>query len=121
MNEQSTKLLEQLANKLGTTSEYLWGILIKQAPIDSTITLVQFALIAIYGIILYRLHIKFSKETEDENSIYENDGVIQGIMVIGFIIFAILTICAFFGIPSVFNGYVNPEYWALREVLNSIQ
>lgn len=122
MNEQTTKLLEQLANKLGTTSEYLWDILIKQGPIDSTITLIQFALIIIYGIILYRLHIKFSKETESENSAYSNDeGYIILPMVFGFIVFIVFVIGAFFEIPSVFCGYFNPEYWALREILNSIQ
>lgn len=33
MNEQTTKLIEQLAKELGTTAEYLWTVLLKQSPI----------------------------------------------------------------------------------------
>ena len=33
--EQLTQLLAQLAERLGTTTEYLWGVLIKQAYINS--------------------------------------------------------------------------------------
>lgn len=121
MNEQTTKLLEQLANKLGTTSEYLWSILIRQAPINSTITLVQFVVLALYGFILYRLHVKFSREDENERSIYYNVEPIMWLMCIGLIIFIGLCIAAFIEIPDLLNGYFNPEYWALNRILNSIR
>lgn len=40
MNEQTVKLVEQLAQKLGTTTEYLWNVLIKQAPISAAIDMI---------------------------------------------------------------------------------
>ena len=42
MNEQTTILLQKLSESLGTTSEYLWAVLIKQAPISATISMVIF-------------------------------------------------------------------------------
>lgn len=39
MEEKTIKLIEQLAQKLGTTTEYLWAVLLKQAPIDATVVL----------------------------------------------------------------------------------
>lgn len=58
MNEQTAKLLEQLASKLGTTSEYLWNILLKQAPIDATVTLLQTLFLFFVGWGLWKVHKK---------------------------------------------------------------
>lgn len=39
MDDKTLEALTTLANKLGTTAEYLWGVLIKQAPITVAIEL----------------------------------------------------------------------------------
>lgn len=39
MNEQTLKILSDLSNKMGTTTEYLWTILLKQGPISGIIDL----------------------------------------------------------------------------------
>ena len=44
MDSQSAVVIQNLANKLGTTSEYLWAVLIKQAPISGTVDLILYAL-----------------------------------------------------------------------------
>jgi hypothetical protein len=36
MEERVVDILASLADKLGTTSELLWGVLIKQAAVDAT-------------------------------------------------------------------------------------
>ena len=38
MNEATAKLIEELAAKLGTTAEHLWGVLVRQAPISATVS-----------------------------------------------------------------------------------
>lgn len=123
MNEQTIKLLEQLAKKLGTTTEYLWTVLIKQAPIDSTLTLFQILLVIIFGIVLYRVHKRFLKENDntDSRSIYdEYDEYAKYPMFILTIVFAFLIVVSIFSIESVVNGYFHPEYWALNKVLSSL-
>lgn len=40
MNDKVLEALQTLAEKLGVTAEHLWGVLLKQAPIDGTIFLV---------------------------------------------------------------------------------
>lgn len=120
MNTETNELLERLAQKLGTTVEYLWSVLIKQAPISSTVTLFQFALIITFGIVLYRLHIKFSKETYNKNSIYYEYQEAAAIpMIVGFLIFLLLAVCGFFCIEDMINGFINPEYWALSKILST--
>lgn len=125
MNENTAKLLEQLANKMGTTSEYLWKILLRQAPIDATITLIQYMVLIIVGIVIYKVHQRLSKpiktsEYSTYNSYDESDA--YGIMMIfGSFGYLIIVVVAFFSIGSVINGYFNPEYWALDQLLSAIR
>lgn len=128
--KELTPILEQLASKLGTTMQYLWSILIKQAYISATITLMQIILVLIAGIVLVRLHIRFSKSTTRGtghnsgriSSLYEKHGDILSIpMIIISIVWLILAIACFFCISDVINGYFNPEYWALDTILSKIK
>ncbi len=120
MNEQTVQLIEKLASKLGTTSEYLWGVLIKQAPISATINLVYFVFVILAGVGLYKLHKRFCKEVEGGDSIYsEGEEAVVVPMVIGVIIWIIIALITFFSLGDVFNGFANPEYWALKEVLDA--
>ena len=120
MNEQTTKLIEQLAQKLGTTSEYLWTVLLKQAPISAAIDALYFILVIIGGIIIYRVHKYLGKETDDKYSIYYvKEGFVAIPMIFAAMIWAICFIACFFSIGNIINGFFNPEYWALKEVLGA--
>lgn len=124
MNDNTTKLIEQLAQKMGTTTEYLWGVLLRQAPVNATVTLIQFIFIALFGIFLYKAHIRLSKKDVNEKwgetgyEKYEAGASIP--MVILTIIFIVLSIGCFFCIEDIISGYFNPEYWALKQILDTI-
>lgn len=126
MNNETTKLIESLANKLGTTTEYLWSILLRQAPVSAFIDLVQYAIIILYVYLIYKKHQQLSvvKEwkggyrEESGYSFYEEGAFIP--MLIGSIIAVILVISMFFSIPDTINGFINPEYWALKKILSSV-
>lgn len=121
MNEQTAKLVEQLAQKLGTTADYLWSVLLKQAPISALTDLIYFVLISIGGYFLLKVHKNFSKEDEyGDSKYYDNDDLAPIMITIAFI-WAILFIVSFFGIGNVINGLFNPEYWALDEILSSLK
>lgn len=123
MNENTLKLLEQLAQKLGTTTEYLWNILIKQAYIDATITLIQIIIVVIYCIVLWKLHIWLCKIPKNEHlTRYEKHEELAGIpMFLGLSVAVILLIVSIISLQYVFIGYLHPEYWALKEILNNIK
>lgn len=116
MKNETAQLLEKIAEKLGTTTEYLWAILIKQAYIDAMTTLFQFVGIVVVSVLLYRLH-KRLEATEQYD-----DSEVKGILMLGSTaVMGLVILVAFFQIPSVINGFFHPEYWALEEVLNSIR
>ena len=123
MNEQTTKLIEQLAKKLGTTAEYLWTVLLKQAPISAMIDLVYLVIVTITGIGLYKLHKYCTKETgEYKESIYEDKGeLVIPAMVVLATAWVIFFIACFFSIGNIINGFFNPEYWALKEILGACE
>ena len=115
MNENTTQLIEQLAQKLGTTAEYLWSVLLKQAPISAITDLALFCLSLIVGFVLYRLHKYFTRTEEYDNNEFTT------ILMIGLFVFwgVFLLICVF-SFQNIITGLYNPEYWALKEVLKSI-
>lgn len=127
MNEQTSKLIEQLAQKLGTTTEYLWSILLKQAFINSSIMLFQFLLIAIFGIVLFKIHRHLSIRKDWDSDGYNETGYrhygdfSELIMFLIFVVFLIFVIIAFCSIDNLLNGFFNPEYWALNKILETIQ
>lgn len=125
MNEETTQLIQQLADKLGTTSEYLWGTLIRQAKIDSIVTLFQFLLIGIFGYVIFRIHkslsIKKDYDGYSETGYQHYQETASIFMIISVCLFVMLLIASFFSIPDLVSGFLNPEYWALKEILKSIK
>lgn len=126
MNDNTYKLLESLAKKLGTTTEYLWNVLLKQAPVSATIDLLFFIVTVILSFVLYRFHLYFSKEREmpewhRKQSIYEDRGEIVAIpMIVISIVCLILLLISFCSLENVINGFFNPEYWALNKLLKGV-
>jgi hypothetical protein len=119
--EELTPLLEKLAEKLGTTTDYLWGVLIKQAPITATVKLVYLALVIIGGIALYKIHKRLCREVDGCNGYFEFGELAMAPMVVATIIWAVLFIICFFQIGTIVTGFFNPEYWALDEVMSLIK
>jgi hypothetical protein len=120
MNEQAVKLIEQLAQKLGTTSEYLWKVLIKQAPISAFTDILYFILTIIGGVVIFKIHKRLLKKDSDGDSIYykaEEGAIIP--MIIITLLWIICFLGFFFSIGDIINGFLNPEYWALKQVLSS--
>ena len=126
MNEQTTKLIEQLAQKLGTTAEYLWSVLLRQAPIDATIQLVQTIIVLLFGFVWWRIHKHFSKNVKSEHgymeSGYERHEEIAVVpMMIAGVVFAVALLICFANFDNIINGYFNPEYWALESILRRVE
>lgn len=58
MNEKVLEALQALAIKLGTTADHLWGVLIKQAPIDGTIDLIACIALVLFNVASLRLVVR---------------------------------------------------------------
>lgn len=129
MDEKTLQALTLLANKLGTTAEQLWSILLAQAPISAGISAVQ-AIVCIavtvgWVLLTYRKTrvLTFTREsgykyTEAEWS--GGDTKFAAWFAAAVFIGASLafSLAALSEIPVVL---MNPDYWALREVLRLVK
>jgi hypothetical protein len=94
MDEKTEKVLRELADQLGITIEHLWEVLVKQAPIEAVLSFVSVLICA--GVFFFCFSSVFV------------------CVVIGFISLIV-------GVASIDSvmivGFINPEYWALSEIL----
>ena len=122
MDDNTLKALTDLAEKLGTTSEYLWGVLLRQAPISSTINMAVmtiFVALAVFFILKVRAKTKAPPATEDcpypRPDWVDDDGVLAwGLSILFALLVALIVGCS---IEAAITGFVNPEYWALHQIL----
>lgn len=108
MNPEIIKVIETLAAKLGTTAEYLWGVLIKQAPISGMCDILGFVIV---GSILFCLYILVRKteyaDSDAEITSWGGLGIASLIVLI-----ALLTT-----LTDIISCFANPEYWALKQII----
>jgi len=110
------KRLDALADKLGTTSAYLWHVLVKQA-IATGVADVITSLILVLGIVFafkfYHWADEKAKDCHDDSGYI----VLRIVLVIGAGVSVIESFC------SLYSGIlelVNPEYYALHEILQTL-
>ena len=113
MTNETMNAIEILANKLGTTSEYLWGVLLKQAPISAITDLIQYALI-IFACTFWIKKVKTFADKISDGEWEETSWAWIGVVSV---ILGIFVVCAFLSFPNTFYALVNPEYWALNKLL----
>lgn len=119
MEKETTILLEKLAQKLGTTGEYLWTVLLKQSPVSATTSLFYLLLMSGLGLWLYKVHKHLSND-DNKMSYYEKEEAVGVPMTVLVVIWMVLFIACIFDISNIINGYLNPEYWAFNKVLQAI-
>jgi len=116
-----TPLLERLAAELGTTVEMLWSVLLKQAAISATTNVVLSVLLVLIFIGCFQLvqrKTTVAPETEEHYacSDWEDEGKVIAWVILAAIA-AIFLAIIIGGIHNVVSGYLNPQYWALKEIL----
>lgn len=105
-------LLEQLAQKLGTTTEYLMRVLTKQAFYSGLVDIFQYIIIIVGIVMWWKFKDKAHKSGEDSYI---------ATWLFGGAILAILTIVSFFCINTTVAAFVNPDYWALDKLMSMIK
>lgn len=117
MNDKTAELLQKLASKLGTTTEYLWQVLVNHAPIAAVNELISLIICIVYGIILLKIHKKLCKEDAYDTYDFPFAGAA---MVVASIVFVVYAIISLLDISDIVNGFFQPEYWALHKIFELI-
>jgi len=115
MNPETIQLVNQLASKLGTTTEHLWAVLVRQAPIDSIIDL---CLYVVFGVIFYACFKSMKKYVSSAHGYNTATPIaIAGVAILG-VIFLVLFISS---IQECVDGFFNPEYSAIHQIIDSLK
>lgn len=128
MNEQAMKALEELAKQFNTTGQYLWGILVHQALVSGVLSLVWVAIATVVTVKSIRtVKRAYSPATIDGvqyNTLQETfneDGEVFVNIVIPALLIPIFFIVFCCALDNAITGLLNPEYWALDEMLSAIK
>ena len=131
MNEEVLKRLDALASKLNTTGAHLWEVLVKQARIEA----IEWVCWALFWFALTYLSYKGGmyvyKRCEEPSIAVKADKVFdlpewrgRGSVEIFVGLFIVALVALVFGVACL-SGlpgmFLNPEYWALKKVMESLK
>ena len=110
MDENTRLLIEQLAAKLGTTADHVWGILIQQAMVSAITNSIFAAAALITSIIIIN---RLNKLDYDKYDVLPDVGKV--------LTYALSAVAIPILVYSAITGFANPEYWALSQILGLIR
>ena len=112
MNEKTEQLVRELAEKFGTTADHLWGVLVKQAFVYAS---TETIFLVVSGAILGVAFMSIAKKMKQEPGL-DDDHLLFASFTFG-VLLVVLLLGAMFSLPGIVSGFVNPEYWALKQLL----
>lgn len=117
--EELIPILEQLASELNTTVEFLWQILIKQANVFIIVYVCRIISVGILGFIFSKAVSVFTHwvEKDDESWQCITSFVVSGVCAVIIVVSVIIIIVDF---SEFVTALMNPEYWALQQILERI-
>jgi len=122
MNEQVMEILRVLAEKFGTTTEFLWGVLIRQAYVHGVTAIVCFLITSV--LIFGWNWVWWRAEVGEEVSHRDKGDRMFAIFMcrLGGLGLVFIWTCLFLsGMIEVTTALINPEYWAIKQVLGGLK
>lgn len=124
MSDQAINKLSELAAKLGTTAEYLWAVLVRQAGISAIIDImILLAITAAMSLFYRRIKINSLVPAKTEQNEYpranwDSDQRLVMRVVFGCLL-GVCVVTALLSLTNIFTALLNPEYWALKQILDA--
>jgi len=123
MNEKTMEMLTKLAEKFGITTEYLWGVLLKQALIAGIIELATVLVLVTVLWVCFRFiqrKTTVPAATEDDDCPVAEWRDIDWVVFIwiAFALFAVFVLYTVLtGLGNAITAFLNPGYWALKQIM----
>ncbi len=120
MDDKTLQALTALAQKLGTTAEYLWGVLLKQAPITGLVHLALLISLVVMAVWWTRVVIDKTTEKEVKGFCYpraewESDEALGAWLSVALTVLHALFFVTT-NLADTVAALLNPEYWALKQI-----
>jgi hypothetical protein len=122
MSDQIMEILRVLAEKFGTTTEFLWGIMVRQAYVYGITAIICFLVTSV--LIFGWNWIWWRAEVDEETSRRDQGDRMFAIFMcrLGGLVLVFIWTCIFLsGMIEVTTALINPEYWAIKQVLGGLK
>jgi hypothetical protein len=121
MDQKTLEALQALAAKLGTTAEYLWIVMVRQARL---LIIADLAVIAclVFALVLIFRQMRQLRARFTEMTLRNQDPTIEYLAAFG--LWILIVACGgivIFMIPDLMTKIFNPEYWALQQILETVK
>jgi hypothetical protein len=117
MTDQIMEILRILAEKFGTTTEFLWGIMVRQAYVVGISQILAFVMAGLFVFAWNRYvwSIRLPEDPQEDRGGDKTFGIIMVRLfgVVGACMWAMMFLC---GLTEITTALVNPEYWAIKQV-----
>jgi hypothetical protein len=124
VDDKTLMALTDLAAKLGTTAEYLWAAMLRQAPISGAIDLALMAALVVASVVWSRVVLRKTKTPQGAPAAGEyrnyaewNDEVAVGAWASAIVLVVVTAVVVITNLPASVSAFLNPEYWALSQLL----
>lgn len=120
MEQKIVEIIDKLAEKLGVASEFIWSVLVKQAFVEAVISIFWAIIMYLSAFVFYifvRNLFKEYSEAQKNKPNEDYEGYVIAVIMSG----AAGLICLLIGLfqtADAIHCLINPEYWALRKILN---
>ena len=112
--EKATEYIETLASSMGVAAEHVYGVLVRQQFAEGiTLTVLLPVILVVLGLIL-----RFCIKKQNEN--YNDDGYMVATVLLG-IFTGLLLVVSLFVIPESIMKMINPEYYAIKEIMDVLK
>ena len=124
MEEKAFEYIDSIATNLGVAAEHVYGALLNQAMVSGVRSLVYIiiCLAVVYMVIRLLKRIYSDVKDGNNNSIFLDGWDISAAGIsasfVGGIALFILFIAIIANISNASTALLNPEYWALKEILD---
>lgn len=111
--------VKELANALKVPAEHVYTVLVKQGIVEGVTWLVIFIIMSIMLGIAIKIMFTLPMFTDSD---YDDNVTVPGIFaILGGIIGGIGVVICLFHIDVMVGGFINPEYYAIREIVEILK
>ncbi len=111
--EKATEYIETLASSLGVAAEHVYGILVRQQVAEGVTTLIMFGVVYLVLGIVVGVAVKKSD--------FDYECIANYVAVIGCIVLIFVSVFAFVDVGDAIMKVMNPEYYAIKEIMDVIK
>lgn len=126
MEDKAFEYIDAIAANLGVAAEHVYGALLKQAMVSGLISVLYIIIcLAVSYVIIKILKTVYADVKAEEESLFVDGFGISLAGVFAVIFGGIAIVIMFFvimaEISNATTALLNPEYWALKEILDTIK